>query len=121
MSILVRPMQTIKWFEPNQVNTEIHAAEISDLAGILSAGRQEIDFPSEKKTFFYLIWFSNSPLHFFIPPRIWYNDIQWYRYSTSVWRLFTNELFRNRHIFRSHLQLKIDQCYLAYKSKLFMF
>ena len=52
MSIIVRPMQTIKWFEPNQVNTEIHAAEISDLAGILSAGRQEIDFPSEKKTFF---------------------------------------------------------------------
>ena len=39
-------------FEPNQVNTEIHAAEISDLAGILSAGRQEIDFPSEKKIFF---------------------------------------------------------------------
>ena len=45
-------MQTIKWFQPNQVSTEIHAAEISDLAGILSAGRQEIDFPSEKKTFF---------------------------------------------------------------------
>ena len=52
MSILVRPMQTIKWFEPNQVNTEIHAAKISDLAGVLSAGRQEIDFPSERRFFF---------------------------------------------------------------------
>ena len=33
------------------VDTEIHAAKISDLAGILSAGRQEIDFPSERRIF----------------------------------------------------------------------
>ena len=75
---IVRPMQTIKWFQPNQVSTEIHAAEISDLAGILSAGRQEIDFPSEKKTFFYLIWFSTALRHSAEDMIKWYTMIQWY-------------------------------------------
>ena len=43
------------------------------------------------------------------------NDINdTYNYYKCFCRLFTNELFRNRHIFRSHLQLIIGQCYLAY-------
>ena len=91
-------MQTIKWFQPNQVSTEIHAAEISDLAGILSAGRQEIDFPSEKKTFLLnmILQLSTALLH---PPRIWYNDIQWYIQLVQVLVDYSQMSFLETDIF----------------------
>ena len=99
MSILVRPMQTIKWFEPNQVNTEIHAAEISDLAGILSAGRQEIDFPSEKKIFLLnmILQLSTALLHSAEDMIQWYTMI--HTISTSVFVDYSQMSFLETDIF----------------------